>query len=130
MLPGVGLSTELEAGIKEFTADGAIEIRENGGRVAPFAGLSWDVQRAAEKPLLHLRSENHNLTRRVLAITDHSDRKSRYLAGSPSRSASATRCFALRSRSSRGPFPTGGHHLIRSRRHGKFGCALAVAFAR
>jgi hypothetical protein len=25
---------------------------------------------------------------------------------------------------------TGGHHLIRPRRHGKFGCALAVAFAR
>jgi hypothetical protein len=48
-------------------------FRENGGCVAPFAGRSWDVQRAAEKPLLHPWSENHNLTRRVLAITDHSD---------------------------------------------------------
>ncbi len=40
-------SAELLACLKEFTADGAIEIRENGGRVAPFAGLSWDVRVAA-----------------------------------------------------------------------------------
>ncbi len=69
------LSAELQACLKEFTADGAIEIRENGGRVAPFSGLSWEVRGAAEKPLLHLWSENHNLTRRVLAITDHSDQR-------------------------------------------------------
>ncbi len=69
------LSAELQACLKEFTADGAIEIRENGGRVAPFSGLSWEVRGASEKPLLHLWSENHNLTRRVLAITDHSEQR-------------------------------------------------------
>ncbi len=69
------LSAELQACLKEFTADGSIEIRENGGRVAPFSGLSWEVRGAAEKPLLHLWSENYNLTRRVLAITDHSDQR-------------------------------------------------------
>jgi hypothetical protein len=69
----VDLSAELQACLKEFTADGAIEIRENGGRLAPFSGLSWEVRGAAEKPLLHLWSENYNVTRRVLAITDHSD---------------------------------------------------------
>lgn len=69
------LSAELEACLKEFASDGAIEIRENGGRVAPFFGLSWEIRGAAEKPLLHLWSENHNLTRRVLAITDHSDQR-------------------------------------------------------
>ncbi len=69
------LSIELQACLKEFTADGSIEIRENGGRLAPFSGLSWEVRGAAEKPLLHLWSENHNLTRRVLAITDHSDQR-------------------------------------------------------
>ena len=69
------LSAELQACLKEFTADGAIEIRENGGRVAPFSGLSWEVRGASEKPLLHLWSENYNLTRRVLAITDHSDQR-------------------------------------------------------
>ena len=69
------LSAELEACLKEFASDGAIEIRENGGRVAPFFGLSWEIRGTAEKPLLHLWSENHNLTRRVLAITDHSDQR-------------------------------------------------------
>jgi hypothetical protein len=73
MMCGVDLSAELQACLAEFTADGAIEIRENGGRLAPFSGLSWEVRGAAEKPLLHLWSENYNLTRRVLAITDHSD---------------------------------------------------------
>lgn len=69
------LSAELHACLAEFTADGAIEIRENGGRVAPFSGLSWEVRGATAKPLLHLWSENYNLTRRVLAITDHSDQR-------------------------------------------------------
>src|ERR1700756_3309837 len=38
-----------------------------------LAGLSWEVRGAAEKPLLHLWSSEYNLTRRVLAITDHSE---------------------------------------------------------
>jgi hypothetical protein len=71
----VDLFAELQACLNEFTAGGAIEIRENGGRVAPFSGLSWEVRGVAEKPLLHLWSENYNLTRRVLAITDHSDQR-------------------------------------------------------
>lgn len=69
------LSAELHACLAEFTAGGAIEIRENGGRVAPFSGLSWEVRGATAKPLLHLWSANYNLTRRVLAITDHSDQR-------------------------------------------------------
>lgn len=69
------LSAELQACLKEFTVAGGVEIRENGGRVAPFAGLSWEVRGVAEKPLLHLWSENYNLTRRVLAITDHSEQR-------------------------------------------------------
>jgi hypothetical protein len=69
----VELSAELQVGLKEFTAAGAIEIRENGGRVAPSRDSPGEVRGAAEKPLLHRWSENHNLTRRVLAITDHSE---------------------------------------------------------
>jgi hypothetical protein len=71
----VDFSAELQACLKEFTADGVIEVRENGGRVAPFSGLSWEIRGGAEKPLLHLWSENYNLTRRVLAITDHSEQR-------------------------------------------------------
>lgn len=68
-------AAELQASLQEFTASGIVEVRENGGRVAPFSGMSWEVRGAGEKPLLHLWSEQFNLTRRVLAITDHSERR-------------------------------------------------------
>ena len=69
------LAKELEATLREFAAAEPVEVRENGGRVAPLAGLSWEVRGAAEKPLLHLWSAEYNLTRRVLAITDHSEQR-------------------------------------------------------
>jgi hypothetical protein len=71
----VEFAAELRATLQEFTASGAIEVRENGGRVASFSGLSWEVRGNSEKPLLHLWSEQFNLTRRVLAITDCSEQK-------------------------------------------------------
>lgn len=35
--------------------------------------MSWEVRGEAEKPLLHLWSENCNVTRRVIAVTGCSD---------------------------------------------------------
>ena len=69
------LAAELEATLREFAAFAPVDVRENGARVAPLATLSWEVRGAAEKPLLHLWSTDHNLTRRVLAITDHSEQR-------------------------------------------------------
>jgi hypothetical protein len=69
----VDFAAELQASLREFTASGIVEVRENGGSSAPFSGMSWEVRGDAHKPLLHLWSEQFNLTRRVLAITDHSD---------------------------------------------------------
>src|SRR5882757_8589754 len=74
-MPRMELARELEASLREFSAAATVEVRENGGRVAPLAGLSWEVRGAAEKPLLHLWSAEYNLTRRVLAITDHSEER-------------------------------------------------------
>jgi hypothetical protein len=71
----VRLSSELEASLREFAAAGPAELCENGARIAPLSTLSWEVRGSSDKPLLHLWSENHNLTRRVLAITDHSDQR-------------------------------------------------------
>jgi hypothetical protein len=71
----VELAAELHASLLEFTASGIVEVRENGGCVAPFSGMSWEVRGDGEKPLLHLWSEQLNLTRRVLAITDHSEQR-------------------------------------------------------
>src|SRR5258708_3999754 len=68
-------AAELQASLREFTASGVVEVRENGGNVASFSGMSWEVRGDGEKPLLHLWSEQLNLTRRVLAITDHSEQR-------------------------------------------------------
>ena len=68
------LASELEASLREFVVSAAIEVRESG-RVARLSKLSWEVRGAAEKPLLHLWSEDYNVTRRVLAITDQSEQR-------------------------------------------------------
>src|SRR6266700_2346882 len=73
--PVVEFAAELQASLQEFTASGIVEVRENGGSIAPFSGMSWEVRGAGDKPLLHLWSEHFNLTRRVLAITDHSEHR-------------------------------------------------------
>jgi hypothetical protein len=67
------LATELDASLREFAAAGAAELCENGGRLALLSTLSWEVRGSDDKPLLHIWSEQYNLTRRVIAITDHSD---------------------------------------------------------
>src|SRR6266849_5125819 len=75
MIRVMELAAELRASLQEFTASGVVEVRENGGCVAPFSGMSWEVRGTGERPLLHLWSEQLNLTRRVLAITDHSEQR-------------------------------------------------------
>ncbi len=68
----MGLGEEIERCLREFAAAGSVEVREGGTRLAPLSGLSWEVRGAAASPLLHLWSEQHNLTRRVLAIAENS----------------------------------------------------------
>jgi hypothetical protein len=69
------LADELQACLREFCSAGPAELRENGRRIAPLSTLTWEVRGDKTKPLLHLWSENHNLTRRVLAITECSDQR-------------------------------------------------------
>ena len=61
--------------MREFASAGPADLRENGAGIAPLAWLSWEVRGKSEKSLLHLWSENHNLTRRVLAITGHCEQR-------------------------------------------------------
>jgi hypothetical protein len=68
----MNLAEDLRASLQEILVQGTFEIRENGGRVTSAAPLSWEVRGDAEKPLLHLWSENCNVTRRVVAITGNS----------------------------------------------------------
>jgi hypothetical protein len=67
------LCEELRGCLQDLSKGATIEIRENGGRISSSTPLAWEVRGAPAKPLLHLWSENCNVTRRVLAITDQSD---------------------------------------------------------
>jgi hypothetical protein len=71
----VEFAKELEATLREFSEAGPAELRENGARIAPLSSLTWEIRGTSERPLLHFWSEDHNLTRRVLAITDHSEKR-------------------------------------------------------
>jgi hypothetical protein len=64
---------ELRASLQEFLEGANVEIRENGNRITAVKPLSWEIRGESNKPLLHLWGENCNVTRRVLAIADHSD---------------------------------------------------------
>ena len=68
----MNLAEDLRASLQDILVPGAVEIRENGNRVTSVTPLSWEVRGNAEKPLLHLWSENCNVTRRVVAITGNS----------------------------------------------------------
>ncbi len=63
------LAEDLRASLQDIFVRGEVEIRENGSRVSSATPLSWEVRGTPEKPLLHVWSENCNVTRRVLAIT-------------------------------------------------------------
>lgn len=69
------LAEDLRACLTEILIPGTVEIRENGCRVTSASPLSWEVRGSTEKPLLHLWSENCNVTRRVLAITHHAENR-------------------------------------------------------
>ncbi len=71
----MNFAEELEASLKEFLVSGLVDLHENGARTSFGVDLSWEVRGGGEKPLLHLWSERFNLTRRVLAITDHSKQR-------------------------------------------------------
>ena len=63
------LAEDLRASLQEILVHGQVEIRESDARITPGSPLSWEVRGTSERPLLHLWSENCNVTRRVLAIT-------------------------------------------------------------
>jgi hypothetical protein len=67
------LGEQLRASLENFLLSGTIEIREGGGRLTSSQPLSWEVRGSLERPLLHLWSDNCNLTRRVLSIAAKSD---------------------------------------------------------
>ena len=69
------LADELRVKLQGFLSAGSVEIRDAASRITPSAALCWEVRGAESKPLLHLWTDNCNLTRRVVGILEQSDER-------------------------------------------------------
>jgi len=67
------LAEDLKACLSRFDEATPVEVRENGDRVATIAPFSWELRGAGEKPLLSVRSEQYNVTHRILGIAANDD---------------------------------------------------------
>ena len=71
----MALAEELRGSLQGFLSSGTFELRESGSRMTLTAPVSWEVRGAGEKPLLHLWGQHCNVTRRVIAITEQSEKR-------------------------------------------------------
>ena len=60
--------TELERTLREFSVSGVTEISEDGEWLAELTDLQFEVHLEGKNPLIHLWSEERNLTRRLLRV--------------------------------------------------------------
>lgn len=63
---------ELDRAISEIAASGNAEVREDGEWLAELAGLRCELHRQGRNALVHLWSDDRNLTRRVLGVKERS----------------------------------------------------------
>ncbi len=61
---------DIEQALVSLTAAGAVEVRENGVRLASLADFNYEVRVQGRGTLLHLWSDERTLARRVLRITE------------------------------------------------------------
>jgi hypothetical protein len=61
---------ELDRALGEFVRSGAVEVREDGQWLAGLADLQYEMCRAGKEPLVHLWSDEKNLTRRVIRLKE------------------------------------------------------------
>jgi hypothetical protein len=64
--------SELESALHAMLASGSAEAREDGEWLAELAGLHCELRRQGKNALVHLWSDEKNLTRRILRIKEQS----------------------------------------------------------
>ena len=64
--------TNLESALNALATAGNVEVHEDGEWLAELAGLQFEFRRQGKQALVHLWSEQRNLTRRVLRVTENS----------------------------------------------------------
>ena len=66
----MGGAAEVERALRELLASGKVEVHENGRWLAALSELQFEVRRQGSYTLIHLWSEERNLVRRVLHVTE------------------------------------------------------------
>jgi hypothetical protein len=64
---------ELDRALGEMAASGSVEVREDGEWLAELAALHCELHREGKTPLVHLWSDERNLTRRVLRVKERAE---------------------------------------------------------
>lgn len=65
----------LDSTLREFCASGVIEVREDGEWLAELSDLQFEVHLESKNPLIHLWSEERNLTRRLLRVKSQDENR-------------------------------------------------------
>ena len=63
---------ELDRALGEMANSGSMEVREDGEWLAELTGLKYEMRYSGKDPLVHLWSDEKNLTRRVLQVKEQS----------------------------------------------------------
>ncbi|MFZ3217292.1 MAG: hypothetical protein WA192_14640 [Candidatus Acidiferrales bacterium] len=62
--------TALDRALSELASSGSVEVREDGEWLAELATLHFELRLERKSPLVHLWSDERNLTRRVLRVKE------------------------------------------------------------
>lgn len=68
----MGIGKELESALRELTAAGRVEVRENGEWLAALDGMQYEIRCGSSAILLHMWSSQQTLVRRVLRLAEQS----------------------------------------------------------
>jgi hypothetical protein len=63
----------LDRALSDLAASGSVEVREDGEWLAELATLHFEPRIERKNPLVHLWSDERNLTRRVLRVKENAD---------------------------------------------------------
>ena len=62
---------ELDRALGELVRSGCVEVREDGQWLAGLVDLHYELRHAGKNPLVHLWSEEKNLTRKILGVKEN-----------------------------------------------------------
>jgi hypothetical protein len=66
---------ELDRALGDMAASGSVEVREDGEWLAELAALHCELRREGKSALVHLWSDQRNLTRRVLRVKERDENR-------------------------------------------------------